>query len=142
MRAVPHKYTFAYDRQGRHDSARRSSSDALLIPKVRCRLKSPDGNASGSPSARIAMYCVVHLPIPGIAHKFSRNRTVFGVPNQAGVPGETAPPVRGIPNKSRVFNDRAAGRPSLALFCQNLPHRRNDSLLPGFELSGWRFRVC
>ena len=36
-----------------------------------CRLKSPDGKASGSPSARIAMYCAVHLPIPGISHKLS-----------------------------------------------------------------------
>ncbi len=34
---------------------------------MRRSTRSPRGNASGSPSARIAMYCAVQSPIPGIA---------------------------------------------------------------------------
>ena len=57
----------AYARHGRHCSDRRSSSRAVQPPAMRCRTKSPLGNASGSPNALIAMYCAVHGPIPGSA---------------------------------------------------------------------------
>ena len=57
----------AYARHGRHCSDRRSSSRAVQPPAMRCRIKSPLGNASGSPNALIAMYCAVHGPIPGSA---------------------------------------------------------------------------
>ena len=35
------------------------------VAAARCKIRSPAGNASGSPSARIATYCAVHGPIPG-----------------------------------------------------------------------------
>ena len=77
--AVVQRYMAAYARQGRHASARRSSSRMLFRAKARSRPRSPDGNASGSPSARIATYCAVHFPMPGISHmraRKSRHRTI------------------------------------------------------------------
>src|SRR5580765_4643504 len=63
--AILHKYIAAYARHGRQGSARDSSSRGLVTPEARSSPRSLDGNASGSPRARIAMYCAVHAPIPG-----------------------------------------------------------------------------
>ena len=57
----------AYARQGRQACDRRSSSAVVVLPVIRRRTRSPVGNASGSPSARIATYEAVHGPMPGSA---------------------------------------------------------------------------
>ncbi len=62
--AMFQRYIAAYARHGRQASARRSSSLELTTPEVRRSPRSPDGKASGSPSARMATYCAVHFPMP------------------------------------------------------------------------------
>ena len=63
-RALHHRCMAAYARQGRnrvgpHATAWASPPSAWRKPR------SPDGNASRSPAARIATYCAVHAPTPG-----------------------------------------------------------------------------
>src|SRR5690606_27827065 len=62
-----HRWITAYARHGRQASAR--APDALAVSRelsvgsTFCSTRSSAGNASGWPSARIAMYCAVHGPM-------------------------------------------------------------------------------
>ena len=87
---ILHKYIAAYARHGRHGFARCSSSRELSIDNARSNPRSLDGNASGSPSARIATYCAVHLPIPGISHRRRRNSSESTTPSNLIFPLLTA----------------------------------------------------
>ena len=66
--AIFQRYIAAYARHGLQTSACCVSSREFLSAMARKRPRSPDGNASGSPSARIATCCAVNFPIPGISH--------------------------------------------------------------------------
>src|SRR5262245_42790992 len=66
---VSHRYIAAYARQGRQASAHWAISRALLKDIARINPRSLAGKASVSLSARIAMYCAVQSPMPGISSK-------------------------------------------------------------------------
>src|ERR1700727_2028173 len=85
-----HRYIAAYARHGLQASARSSRSRALFNPTARSRPRSLDGNASGSPSARIAMYCAVQLPIPGISQRRAKNASQSTIPSKLIRPSHTA----------------------------------------------------
>src|SRR4029077_17513917 len=85
-----HKYIAAYARQGLQASARCSNSRALPRESARSNPRSLDGNASGSPRARIATYCAVHLPMPGISQRRVRNTSLSITPSNLILPEQTA----------------------------------------------------
>src|SRR5678816_573689 len=64
-----HRYMTAYARHGRQASASVAASFVATgpcpLPSAARTPRSPAGNASGSPSARIATYSAVHGPMPG-----------------------------------------------------------------------------
>ena len=62
--AACHSSITAYDRQGRQRSDWWSSSRDVQSPAIRRSTRSPLGNASVSPSPRMAMYWAVHGPMP------------------------------------------------------------------------------
>ena len=61
-----HRCSTAYARQGRHASARASARRPFVSPIAFSTATSGCGKASGQASARMAMYCAVHGPTPGM----------------------------------------------------------------------------
>ncbi len=100
-----HRCMAAYARQGRQRSACRSISAVVFMPAARSRTRSPPGNASGSDSARIAMYCAVQGPRPRIAHNRPANVAESRLPSNTRAPEATARA------NSRIASARAAGMP-------------------------------
>ena len=103
--AILQRYMAAYARQGLHDSARCSSSREVVKSKAHRRPRSVDGKASGSPRARMATYCAVHVPIPGISHRLLRNASVSTTPSKLILPVQTARA------KARMVSARPPVRP-------------------------------
>lgn len=93
--AILLRYIAAYARHGLQTSACCVSSRESLSAMDRKRPRSPDGNASGSPSARIATYCVVHFSNPwnfaqpiqqslGIRHTLETDSSITHSPREPG----------------------------------------------------------
>ncbi len=97
----------AYARHGRQPTARFSSSRELRSLAARSKPRSPAGNASGSPKARMETYCAVQAPIPGRSQKRPRNSSTFTTPVNAILPLQTACA------KERMQRARALGSPIL-----------------------------
>jgi hypothetical protein len=88
--AILQRYIAAYARHGLQASAWCSSSRELPSAMARKSPKSLEGNASGSPSARIATYCAVHFPMPGISHNRSKKASESITPSKRIRPSRTA----------------------------------------------------
>ena len=98
----------AYARHGRQASDRRSSARALRSPAIRRSTRSPLGNASGSPSARIATYSAVPRPDPGTA---SSAATVALTIRVAGVRGPSRHSATARAQRSGSCRRAPASRP-------------------------------
>jgi hypothetical protein len=88
--AIFQRYMAAYARHGRQASARCSSSRELSNFRACRRPRSPVGNASGSPRARIATYCAVHFPMPGISQSRVRKASESAILSKLICPLQTA----------------------------------------------------
>src|SRR5215470_3462333 len=124
---VPHGYSFvrdchrcitAYARQGRQASPAASTARARVSPSAFITPRSVCGNASGQESARIAMYCAVHSPIPGNARSSSSvaSMSAFGIrtrrPSATARASATTVRARalGMPRRATRPGGRAATR--------------------------------
>ena len=88
--AILQRYIAAYARHGLQALARCSKSRGVL-EAVACRSpRSAEGNASGSPSARMATYCAVHFPMPGISQSRFRKASESTIPSKLIRPSQTA----------------------------------------------------
>ena len=95
---------------------------------IRRSTRSPLGKASGSPSARIAMYCAVQAPIPGIACSAATVSLTFARASRMIPPFDTRRASK------RIVSARAGITParstSASISCPGVGNNRTSPALP------------
>ena len=121
-----HKCAAAYARHGRQRSERASHSAVEIPPSAFRRPRSPAGNASGQPRARISMYSRSPRSNPGSASSASRRE------RGSAVPVEQERAVRDRAGEARTVRARARVSP-IERWSSSLASARRAASRPGID---------